>query len=247
MKGCLLTRSVTLNRTLIGYSSNRKFERIIAGQNYCIIFANKKRVSIPQDVYLTIADPAKGVYKEKGSKFMAFAFPVETEEEVKNLVDMLKKEYYDARHHCYAYILGYKKEKYRENDDGEPSGTAGKPIHGQLLSKGLTNTLVVVVRYFGGTKLGVSGLIQAYKTAAQDALNHATVIEKIIHVSYCLTFHYPEMNDVMRIMKEHHLEQDALRMEETCHLIFSVRISEEEKMVGLFSKIEGLLIRKQDG
>ena len=121
------------------------------------------------DTYKTIDSPAEGIYKEKGSKFLAKAYPVRTEEQVKAIVEQLKEEYYDARHHCYAYILGPKGDKWRANDDGEPSGTAGKPIHGQLLSFNLTNVLVVVIRYFGGTKLGESGLINAYKTATHDA------------------------------------------------------------------------------
>ena len=129
------------------------------------------------DTYKTIASTSEGIYKEKGSKFLAFAIPVVSEAEIKEHIDKIKKEYYDARHHCYAYILGADKATYRINDDGEPSGTAGRPIHGQLLSKDLTNTLVVVVRYFGGIKLGVSGLITAYKAATKDALDNAVVIE----------------------------------------------------------------------
>ena len=134
---------------------------------------------VAEDTYRTIEGTSTGIYREKGSKFIAIARPVCTEDEIKSIVEDLRKEYYDARHHCYAYILGAKGEKWRVNDDGEPSGTAGKPIHGQLLSFNVTNVLVVVVRYFGGTKLGVSGLINAYKSATQDALQNATVITKL--------------------------------------------------------------------
>ena len=132
------------------------------------------------DTYHTIAAPAEGLYKEKGSKFLAFAYPVHNTDEVKQHLEALRKEYFDARHHCYAYILGPTKEVYRANDDGEPSGTGGRPIHGQLLSADLTDTLVVVVRYFGGILLGASGLANAYKTAARDAITNATIIEKTI-------------------------------------------------------------------
>ncbi|MDX9797522.1 MAG: YigZ family protein, partial [Bacteroidales bacterium] len=136
------------------------------------------------DTYLTIEDRAEGVYKEKGSKFISLAFPITTQEEIKEIVKDIKKEYFDAHHHCYAYILGHDKSVFRMNDDGEPSSTAGKPIYGQLLSRDLTNVLVVVVRYFGGTKLGVSGLIQAYKQASIDVLDNAKIIERTIDEVY---------------------------------------------------------------
>ena len=154
------------------------------------------------DTYRTITAPAEGLYKEKGSKFLAFAHPVATVEEVKVVLDELRKTYFDARHHCYAYILGPRKDAYRVNDDGEPSGTGGRPIHGQLLSADLTNTLVVVVRYFGGVLLGASGLANAYKTAARDAIAHATIVERTIDIRYRLAFEYALMNDVMRVLKD---------------------------------------------
>ena len=140
------------------------------------------------DTYRSIAAPAQGVYKELGSKFLAFAYPVETEEEVKRILTDVRKEYFDARHHCYAWRLGLSGEPYRMNDDGEPSSTAGRPIHGQLLSHELSDILVVVVRYFGGTKLGVPGLIRAYKTATQDAIANAQIIEKVAGEHFTVSF-----------------------------------------------------------
>ncbi len=188
------------------------------------------------DIYNTIAIPSKGSYKAKGSKFLSFAFPVETEDEVKAIVANLKKEYYDARHHCYAYILGYNSEKYRENDDGEPSGTAGKPICGQLRSKQVTNVLVVVVRYFGGTKLGVSGLIEAYKSAAFDALENAKIVEKIVMKEHQITFPYEQINTVMKIVKDFNLQIVSQDFDNPARLTFKVRLSDEERVLGMFLK-----------
>lgn len=194
------------------------------------------------DTYKTITSPAEGIYKEKGSKFLAFAIPVISEAEVKENVERLKKEYYDARHHCYAYILGHDKAVYRANDDGEPSGTAGRPIHGQLLSKDITNTLVVVVRYFGGIKLGVSGLITAYKAATKDALDNAEIIEKTVNEVYRVEFEYPLMNDVMRLLKDENLDQFNQRFEMNCSLDFSVRKSKSARVTDAFSKIRGVTL-----
>lgn len=194
------------------------------------------------DTYKTITSPAEGIYKEKGSKFLAFAIPVVSEAEVKENVERLKKEYYDARHHCYAYILGHDKAVYRANDDGEPSGTAGRPIHGQLLSKDITNTLVVVVRYFGGIKLGVSGLITAYKAATKDALDNAEIIEKTVNEVYRVKFEYPLMNDVMRLLKDENLDQFNQRFEMNCSLDFSVRKSKSARVTDAFSKIRGVTL-----
>lgn len=186
------------------------------------------------DTYLTIAAPSQGLYKEKGSKFLAFAYPVENEAEIKSLIEKLRKEYYDARHHCYAYVLGYKQEIYRINDDGEPSSTAGKPIHGQILSQGLTQVLVVVVRYFGGTKLGTSGLIAAYKAATADALAQAQVVEKMVMRTYELRFPYQQMDVVMRIVKELHLQVLGQKADNECRMRVAVRLSDcprcEEKL-----------------
>ena len=194
------------------------------------------------DTYKTIKAPCEGIYKEKGSKFLAFAFPITSETEIKNHVDSIKKEYYDARHHCYAYILGPDKATYRANDDGEPSGTAGRPIHGQLLSKDITNTLVIVVRYFGGIKLGVSGLINAYKTATKDALDNAEVVEKTVNEIYRVEFEYPLMNDVMRLLKDEGLEQFNQRFEMNCSLDFAVRKSRSTRVTDAFDKIRSVTL-----
>ena len=177
------------------------------------------------DTYKTISAPAEGLYKEKGSKFLAFAYPVRTIDEVKAHLEQLRKDYFDARHHCYAYILGPRKDAFRANDDGEPSGTGGRPIHGQLLSADLTDTLIVVVRYFGGILLGASGLANAYKTAARDAIDHATIIEKTIDCRYRLGFAYETMNDVMRILKDYDLKPENSNYNLDCTLEVSVRQS----------------------
>lgn len=177
------------------------------------------------DTYKTLACPAEGLYKEKGSKFLAFAYPVRTLEEVKAHLEQLRKDYFDARHHCYAYILGPRKDAFRANDDGEPSGTGGRPIHGQLLSADLTDTLIVVVRYFGGILLGASGLANAYKTAARDAIDHATIVEKTIDARYRLSFEYVTMNDVMRILKDYALKPENQQFDMDCTLDVSVRQS----------------------
>ena len=155
-----------------------------------------------EDTYKTIAAPAEGLYTEKRSKFIAIALPVRTVDEVKAWLDTYQKKYYDARHVCYAYMLGPERKDFRANDNGEPSGTAGKPILGQINSNGLTDILVIVVRYFGGIKLGTSGLIVAYRAAAAEAISAATVVEKTVDEEVTFLFEYPMMNDVMRIVKE---------------------------------------------
>ncbi len=193
--------------------------------------------------YKTIAGNAEGLYKEKGSKFIATAFTVTSEEEVKQALAEVKKKYYDARHHCYAYMIGPDKSCFRSSDDGEPSGTAGKPILNQILSKDVTNVCVIVVRYFGGIKLGVSGLINAYKTAARDALDNAVVIEKTVDEVYSLEFAYPLMNDVMRVMKEEGLEQRNPRFEIDCYLEFSTRKNNADQIVAKFKNIFGVTIK----
>ena len=177
------------------------------------------------DTYKTLAGPSEGLYKEKGSKFLAFAYPVRTIDEVKVHLEQLRKDYFDARHHCYAYILGPRKDAFRANDDGEPSGTGGRPIHGQLVSADITDTLIVVVRYFGGILLGASGLANAYKTAAKDAIEHATIIEKTIDCRYRLGFAYETMNDVMRILKDYDLKPENQNYDMNCSLEVSVRQS----------------------
>ena len=194
------------------------------------------------DTYRTIKAPAEGLYKEKGSKFLAFAFPVRSVEEVKQHLDRLRKEYFDARHHCYAYILGPRKDAYRVNDDGEPSGTGGRPIHGQLLSADLTDTLIVVVRYFGGILLGASGLANAYKAAARDAIGNAEVVEKTIDVSYRLHFEYALMNDVMRMLKELGVQPRNQEFNLDCRMDVSVRQSLSVRVYDALSKLYGLEI-----
>ncbi len=195
-----------------------------------------------KDLYKTIASPSEGLYKEKGSKFLAYAFPVYTEDEIKEHVNHLKNEYYDARHHCFAWHLGMDGMRYRENDDGEPSGTAGKPIHGQILSNELTNILVVVVRYFGGTKLGVPGLIRAYKEATIDAINNAEIIEKTVNDFYSIRFDYLAMNDVMRIVKEENIQLAKQQFDLSCLIEFSIRQSDVDKVVSRFEKVESVHI-----
>lgn len=182
------------------------------------------------DKYKTIAAPSEGLYKEKGSKFLAFAYPVRTIDEVKAHLEQLRKDYFDARHHCYAYILGPRKDAFRANDDGEPSGTGGRPIHGQLLSADLTDTLIVVVRYFGGILLGASGLANAYKTAARDAIDHAAIVEKTIDCRYRFSFAYETMNDVMRILKEFDLKPENPNYALDCTLEVSVRQSQSVRL-----------------
>lgn len=195
-----------------------------------------------EDTYQTIESPSQGLYKEKGSKFIAYAFPVRTLEEIKNHLDRLRKEHYDARHHCYAYILGPNKDAWRANDDGEPSGTGGRPINGQLLSADLTDTLIVVVRYFGGILLGASGLANAYKAAARDAIDNAKIIEKTIDVRYRLHFEYALMNDVMRVIKEYGLVPLNQDFNLDCRLDIEVRQSASVRLYDTLSKLRGLTI-----
>ena len=186
----------------------------------------------PGDVYKTIATPCSGVFKDKGSKFLAYAFPVNTAEEVKLHVQRLKKEYFDARHHCYAYRTGVRGEQWRANDDGEPSSTAGKPILGQLLSRELTNVLIVVVRYFGGIQLGVPGLINAYRSAASDALAHAQVVEKTAKEELTFRFPYAAMNSVMKLLKEEKTEILSQQFNAECVITIAVPRSRADDICG---------------
>lgn len=195
-----------------------------------------------EDTYKTIAGPSEGIYREKGSKFIALAFPVESEAEVKEKLAEIQKQYFDARHHCYSYILGPNKDAYRLNDNGEPSGTAGRPIHGQLLSKDLTNTLVIVVRYFGGIKLGVSGLINAYKTAAKDALDHATIIEKTVDETYKVSFDYSVMNSVMQLLKDPYVSILGQGYEDRYLITFKTRRREADRIVTALKKINTVTV-----
>ena len=192
------------------------------------------------DKYLTISQPATGVFKDKGSKFLAFAYPVTAEKEIKDIVDRLRKEYFDARHHCFAWRLGADKKLFRANDDGEPSGTAGKPILGQIVANDLTNVLVVVVRYFGGTLLGTSGLITAYRAATSDAISNAKVSERYVHAVYQLQFAYHQMNAVMKIVKDYELEIFEQNFEIACSLKVKIRQQSAETLEGKFTSIEGV-------
>jgi uncharacterized YigZ family protein len=190
-----------------------------------------------EDTYKTIAGRAEGIYREKGSKFIALAFPVETEAQVRELLAEARKNYHDARHHCYAYILGADKSCYKMNDDGEPSSTAGRPIYGQLRSKDVTDVLLVVVRYFGGTKLGVSGLINAYKTAAQEALNNSDIIEKAIEEHYSIAFKYEDMNKVMMMLKGSDITILSQSFDNKCVISFKVRQSVADSYLSRLRKV----------
>lgn len=188
-----------------------------------------------QDSFLTITKIGEGLYKEKGSKFLAFAFPCANLDEVKLKLEELRKQYFDARHHCYAYILGNEGKEFRANDDGEPNHSAGDPILGQIKSRSLTNTLVVVIRYFGGTKLGVSGLIGAYKTAAAEALDSCQIVKKEITEKVVLRFPYDEMNEVMKLVKDLDLKVKGQDYDTDCLMTLEVIIS---KLSLMNSKIQ---------
>ena len=180
------------------------------------------------DAYRSVAARAEGLFKDNGSRFIALIYPVETEEEVREIVSALRKEYHDARHHCYAYRLGYKGDVFRASDDGEPSGSAGRPILGQIDSAGLSDVLVVVVRYFGGIKLGIPGLIRAYKTSTADAIANATVVEKVAGRFWKLDFGYLAMNAVQKVLKDLDLPQKDQDFGERCSLLTRVRLSLED-------------------
>lgn len=195
------------------------------------------------DNYKTINSSSKGIYKEKGSRFLAFAFPVASQEEIKLILEGIRKECHDARHHCYAYMIGRERMIWRTNDDGEPSGTAGRPILGQINSSGLTNILIVVSRYFGGTLLGVSGLINAYRTAAADAIRNAEIVERTLHAYYEIIFPYISMNDVMKILKEEEAGQSGQKFELECSVIINFRVSDMEKIISRLTRIDGVKCR----
>jgi len=180
------------------------------------------------DEYRSIASRSEGLFKDNGSRFIALAFPVETEEEIREIVAGLKKEYHDARHHCYAWRLGYRGDRFRANDDGEPSGSAGRPILGQIDSLGLSDILVVVVRYFGGIKLGIPGLIRAYRSSTADALSQAEVIGKVAGRTFRVGFDYLSMNSVMKVLKDMGLTPSSQDFGLSCTLEVRVRLSQEE-------------------
>ena len=191
-----------------------------------------------KDTYKTIANPSEEVlFKEKSSKFFGYAFPVSSQEEIKTHLEHLKKQHFGAVHFCYAYQIGTEKIEFRANDDGEPSNSAGMPIYGQIQSFELTNILIVVVRFFGGTKLGVGGLISAYKTTAQMALEAASIIEKTIDVSFKITFDYKNINKVMRIIKEKKLNVISQKMELNCEIEISTRKKNAEEISDIFETL----------
>jgi uncharacterized YigZ family protein len=194
------------------------------------------------DKYLTISSFSEGLYKEKGSRFIAFAYPVCSETEVKQYLQELKKKYYDARHHCYAYRLGVTGESWRATDDGEPSGSAGKPILGQLLSNNLTNIVVFVVRYFGGVKLGVPGLINAYRSATADSIQNAEIIEEEDRAGFSVEFGYPVMNDVMKIIKDEHPEVVKQEFDMICRIELQIRRNMSEMLKNKLLKIESVSV-----
>ena len=192
-----------------------------------------------QDSYKSVSAPTEGLFKDNGSRFIARVFPVNNEGEIKELVDSLKKEYHDARHHCYAYRLGHKGDRFRANDDGEPSSSAGRPILGQIDSFGLSDILIVVIRYFGGIKLGIPGLIRAYKTASADALSKAQIIEKTATSQYSLSFGYESMNSVMNILKDMELKMNNTDFGEICTLDVLVRLSYVQSFEKRLNEISG--------
>lgn len=195
-----------------------------------------------EDTYLTVQSPSTGLYKEKGSRFISFLIPVGTAEEAKAEIDRIRKEYHDARHHCFAYRLGLNGDIWRVNDDGEPSSSAGKPIFGQILSNSLSDVLIIVVRYFGGIKLGVPGLINAYRTAAADAISHSSVISKTAGRTVKVEFGYPVMNDIMKAVKESGVSVTGQDFDTECCITVRVRLRDEESFINAISKFSSRIL-----
>ena len=192
------------------------------------------------DTYLTIEKPTEAIFKDKGSKFLAFAYPVENDRQIKEILTQLKKEHHTANHHCYAYRLGADKLNFRANDDGEPNNTAGKPILGQLQSNDLTNMLIVVVRYFGGTLLGVSGLINAYRNSAADVIKECVIVEKQILFSYTAHFAFEQLNEVMKLINQLDCKITSQQFDTNCEISFLIRKVNAEQCEEKLKKIEGL-------
>ncbi|MEN9323861.1 MAG: hypothetical protein RL699_1641 [Bacteroidota bacterium] len=200
----------------------------------------------PNDTYKTLAEATEELlFKEKNSKFLGYAYPISSEDEVKPILLGLRKQHPNAVHFCYAYQVGAEQISYRANDDGEPSGSAGTPIYGQIQSFGLTNVLVVIVRYFGGVKLGVGGLISAYKTAAQLSLESASIVEKTINVDYVAQFDYAHLNKVMRVIKEKNLEILDQQMDMRCEILISTRKSNEANLIKAFENLYEISLKKR--
>jgi uncharacterized YigZ family protein len=194
------------------------------------------------DLYKTITDVAEGYITEQRSKFIAYAVPVQTPEEAKEKVEVFRKQYYDARHVCWAYILGADRTQFRVNDDGEPSSTAGKPILGVLNANELTDVLIVVIRYFGGVKLGTGGLIVAYRAAAQEAVAHAEIIEKTVNEDIAITFEYPFLNGVMKIIKEDNPQIISQIIDMNCEMVLRIRKRDAQHLKERLQKIESVRV-----
>lgn len=192
------------------------------------------------DTYKTIKSLSGGIYKEKGSRFISVAQPFTDPDEIKQIIDKIRKEHHEAKHHCFAYMIGHERNLWRISDDGEPSGTAGRPILGQINSQGLTNILIVVSRYFGGTLLGVSGLINAYRTAAASAIENGELVERTLHEYYEITYPYISMNDVMRILKEENAGQSFQSFDLECRIVINFRVLHKDKILTRLSRIDGL-------
>lgn len=195
-----------------------------------------------EDTFKTIEKPSEGLFKDKGSRFISYAFPVNSEEEIREILQSIRKEHHSARHHCFAWRLGAEKLLFRANDDGEPSSTAGKPILGQIQSFDLTNILILVVRYFGGTLLGVSGLINAYRAAAADAINQAEIVEKLVEKWLLVEFDYGVMNEVMKVFKDEKLSQIDPQFDLRCIINTHIRLSEVSRIEQTLRNIEGVKV-----
>jgi uncharacterized YigZ family protein len=195
------------------------------------------------DTFLTIDKPTEGTFRDRGSRFLAFVYPINTESDIKPLLAQLRADHSKANHHCWAMRLGIDRSVFRINDDGEPSGTAGRPILNTLLSRNITNVLVVVVRYFGGTLLGVPGLINAYRTATEEALNAAVIVEKMLNDIYTIQFDYQQMNDVMRIIKEDNLTLLDQQFDNTCIVKIGIRRTQVNQSIARFEKVNGAVIK----
>ncbi len=194
------------------------------------------------DSYLTISEPAETIYKIKSSKFLTYAYPISSEQEIQPLLDALRKKYYDATHHCYAWRLGAEGESFRANDDGEPSSTAGKPILGQMLSRKVTNCLIVVVRYFGGTKLGVSGLIEAYRDSTAEVLDVADVVERTVDIHIRVSFSYIAMNGVMKVIKEVQPQIESQEFDNLCTISLSIRQGRSDELIGRLESVDSAIV-----
>ena len=215
-------------------------KRLHPGQRILFFETQKRAGTLRKHIYSfrTISKPSEGLYREKGSRFLAFAYPVAGQDEIKGYVSLLEKKYFDARHHCFAWMLGAQGEYFRAFDDGEPSHSAGDPILGQIRSKGVTNVLVVVVRYFGGVKLGVGGLVSAYKTAAADALNRAEIVEKEVVESIIINYDYSATAEVMRLVKQFAMKIQSQRFETECEMVAEYRMGEKDNILEMLDLIK---------